>query len=169
VTPVYNNETGRLEQILSDGNGDGIVDTRAFMDGPDVTSIEIDRDQDGRFERTEQYGEPTGEGAAAGGDRVIARAEETAGNGHVVRRERYERGVLQSVEEDIDLDGRMDKWEHYENGVLRRIDLDLIGRGAPDRRLHYGANGDVSRIEVDPEGDGAFTPLPDTGQPANPS
>ena len=31
ATPVYNKQTGRLEELLSDKNGDGKIDTRAHM------------------------------------------------------------------------------------------------------------------------------------------
>ena len=43
IAPVYNKETGRLEQLLSDRDGDGRQETRAFMDGAQLQRIEIDR------------------------------------------------------------------------------------------------------------------------------
>ena len=55
VSPIYNPRSGRLEQIVSDRNGDGIVDTRAFMDGPTLQRIELDRNGDSRPDRWEYY------------------------------------------------------------------------------------------------------------------
>ena len=158
--PVYNTGTGRLELLESDRNGDGQVDTRAFMDGARLHRIEIDRTGDGRVDRWEHYGESPAGGRAAGstaGLPPIVRAEEASGADHrITRKEFYEKGVLRRVEEDTDANGRFDKWEHYENGVMARIDLDLTGAGFPDRRLIYRRDGNVERVEVDPEGRGQW-------------
>ena len=158
-TPVYNKDTGRLEQLLSDRNGDGKVDTRAFMDGVRFKSIEIDRNGDGRPDRWEYY-EPA-PGAAGSTQSVLVRAEEANGpTGAITRKEFYEAGKIHRVEEDTDADGRIDKWEFYENGALVRIDFDLQGKGFADRRIYYDANGVIERLEVDPDGDGKFDPAP---------
>src|SRR5262245_13220540 len=53
--PIYNKDTGRLEQLVSDRNGDGKIDTRAVMDGVRFKSIEIDRNGDGQPDRWEYY------------------------------------------------------------------------------------------------------------------
>jgi hypothetical protein len=42
--------------------------------------------------------------------------------------------------------------------VLASVALDLTHRGRPDRRLLYRPDGQLARIEVDPDGDGTFTP-----------
>lgn len=155
ATPVYNRETGRLEQLVSDRDGDGSIDTRAYMDGTRVVRIEIDRDDDGAPDRFEYYGPTT-----ATGDPVIERAEERQGTPpQVVRREFYQSGLVVRVEEDTDADGRVDKWEYYE-GRLLSVDLDLVGTGKPNRRLHYGADGTVHRVESDTDGDGIFERVP---------
>lgn len=167
VTPVYSKETGRLEELTSDRDGDGKIDTRAFMDGARVVRVEIDRDGDGRTDRWEYY--------AAGGDAgapTIERADEAgASDGRITRRMFYEDGLLRRVEEDTDGDDRVDKWEHYTRGVLDHVDLDLAGRGAPTQRLVYGAGGNVDRVESDPDGDGTFVavrPGPAQAKPATP-
>jgi hypothetical protein len=135
------------------------------MDGSQLKSIEIDRDNDGHPDRWEYY-EPsaTGAGTTAFDRRaVIVRADDSAApDGRITRQEFYDKGVLQRVEQDGNLDGRVDKWEYYTNGVLSRVDLDLSGKGFPDRRLIYAANGEVVRIEQDPDGDGKFSPMPTT-------
>jgi hypothetical protein len=159
VTPVYNQQTGRLEQLVSDRNGDGKIDTRAYMDGVRLKHIEIDLDGDERPDRWEFYAPPSS-GRAAGVPAVgamIDRAEEAAGSdGRITRREFYVNGVIERVEEDTDLDGRPDKWEFYEAGALARVDLDLRGQGFADRRLVYRADGSFGHVEEDPDGDGRF-------------
>lgn len=160
VTPVYNPQTGKLEEIVSDRNKDGRLDTRAFMDGSRLIRIEIDRDADGEPDRWEFYA--TAPEAPQG--TVIDRAEEAAAPGRpITRREFYEGGALVRVEEDTDLDGRVDKWERYGDGRLASLDLDPSGVGHPTRRFVYGPGGEVERVETDTNGDGVFEvppPLP---------
>jgi hypothetical protein len=162
VTPVYSKETGRLEELTSDRDGDGKVDTRAFMDGVRVQRIEIDRDRDGRPDRWEFYSANSPAGTAQ-----IERAEESEGpNARIVRREYYDAGLISRVEEDTDGDNRVDKWEHYTRGLLNRVELDFDGRGKPTQRLVYGLGGNVERVESDPDGDGAFVPVKTESRPA---
>lgn len=154
ATPVYNSQTGRLEQLVSDRDGDGKVETRAFMEGTRIVRVEIDRNGDGRPDRWETYAPPS----QPGGQGLIERAEQADGaTDTITRRETYENGVISRVEEDTDNDGRLDKWETYGGGRLERVDMDLSGKGRADRRLIYGAGGNVERVEADPEGDGTFT------------
>ena len=161
VTPVYNGENGKLEQLLSDRDGDGKAETRAFMDGAILRRIEIDRDGDGRPDRWEFYlGAPAATRGVPIAAPIIERAEEANGpDGHVTRREFYNRGLIQRVEDDTDANGRIDKWESYEGGELVRVELDLIGKGNPTQRLVYGLGGAVIRVESDPDGDGKFEPV----------
>ena len=156
ATPVYNSSTGRLEQIVSDRDGDGQEETRAFMDGARLVRIEIDRDGNGQPDRWEYYGS-VGEPPAP----VIERAEEASGpDGRITRRETYVNNELERVEEDTTLDGQLDKWETYRRGRLAWVDLDLVGQGKPTRRLVYTSDGNIDRMESDPDGDGEFTPDP---------
>jgi hypothetical protein len=162
ATPVYNKDTGRLEQLVSDTNGDGRPDTRGYLDGAAFKHVEIDRNHDGltdRWEYYEQVAPPPGSGARA--QIRLTRAEEVNGSTpRITRTEFYEVGLLARVEEDTDEDGRVDKWETHAKGVLVRMDLDLTGRGRADRRFVYGAGGQVERVDVDPDGDGVFSPAP---------
>lgn len=156
ATPVYNQQTGRLEQLVSDRDGDGKIDTRAFMDGTRIVRVEIDRDGDGQTDRWEFYEASAADPQSS----TIEKAEEASGaNQTITRREFYVAGVLQRVEEDTDLDGVMDKWETYQSGRLTQVDLDFSGRGRPTRRMIYGADGSVARMEADPDGDGVFEPV----------
>ena len=163
ATPVYNKQTGRLEQLTSDRNADGKVDTWAHMDGTRLLRIEVDRNHDGKPDRFEHYVQGT---AAAGPDSrpPLERVDQADGpTDRITRREFYSAGEVERVEEDTDSDGRMDKWEHYERGELVRMDLDLKGLGVADQRLHYQA-GNVVRVESDPDGDGVFTPVSPAGK-----
>ena len=162
ATPVYNKETGALEQLVSDRDGDGKLDTRAFMEGVRLKHIEIDRNGDGATDRWEFYLPATGTtaaGAPAAQPQLSHIEEAGAFDKRITRREFYRDGVLHRVEEDTDLDGRPDKWELYAAGTLARIDLDLIGKGVATQRLHYGPDGTVTLVETDPECDGIFVPL----------
>lgn len=161
VSSVYNQDTGKLEQLVSDRDGDGRAETRAFMEGAVLKRIEIDRNGDGVADRWEFYtAGPTPFGRALGAP-VIERAEEANGpDAKVTRREFFASGTVERVEDDTNLDGRTDKWEFYERGQLARVELDLIGKGAASQRLIYGAGGEVVRVETDPDGDGRFVVLP---------
>lgn len=154
ATPIYNKQTGRLEQLLSDKNGDGKIDTRAHMEGVRLKLIEIDNNGDEKTDRWEHY-TPVPSGAV--GATVIDRVEEAAKpNGVITRREFYLEGALKRSEEDTDLDGKVDKWEFYESGQLVRVDLDLHGKGVANRRLVYTLSGAFDHVEEDPDGDGKF-------------
>jgi hypothetical protein len=144
VAPQYNRETGRLTSVEIDRDKDGKFEARAFMDGTRLQRIEIDENTDGKPERWEHYGPAT-----SGTGSVILRAEDASETtGKVVRREYYESGILVRVEEDVDEDGRTDKWEKYLNGRLASVELDLSGSGKPERRLLYRSDGSVTAESV---------------------
>lgn len=161
-TPVYDTQTGRLKELISDRNGDGKADVHAFMDGLQFQRIEVDRNADGVPDRWEYY-DAARPGDAAGAPPVLGRAEEANGkDSRVTRREFYTRGVLARVEDDTDNDGRADKWETYTDGVLVRLDLDTTGKGVADRRLVYGPSGNLDHMEQDLQGNGDFRRLTPT-------
>jgi hypothetical protein len=165
--PIYSYYSGRLEQLKADVDGNGTMETVAYMDGTRLERIEIDRTGDGKPDRWEYYKAGNPALAATGGnpfDRwaLIDRADESAAaDGHVTRSEFYENGRIQRVDEDTDLDGHIDKWEYYDaSGTLAHVDLDLEHAGHATRRLVYAATGEVTRIEADPDGDGVFAAAP---------
>ena len=161
-------DNGRLTQLFYDRNKNGRVDTVAFMDGARFIRIEIDSDEDGLVDRWEYYGadqklEKVGFSKANDGqpdtwvyrdvkDDVRKIEMSTRRDGKVSRTEYYDNGSLVRVEEDSDGDGKVDHWESYVDGVLRTVAFDTTGRGRPDRRLVYGANGTLERLELDPNG-----------------
>lgn len=173
IEPIYDKETGRLQVLRYDSNGDGHVDTVSYMDGARVLRIEIDTDGNGTTDRWEYYDakqqlEKVGFSSAGDGtqdawsyarpDGSIERIDMSlARDGRVTRREHYEQDqdTVVRAEEDGDGDGVFDKWETYEGGRLASLAFDTAHRGRPDRRLVYGADGGV-HLEVDLAGDGTF-------------
>ena len=158
--PVYNRDTGKLEQLASDRDGDGKVDTRAFMDGVRLKHIEIDRNADGQVDRWEFYLPPATASVAPGQAQLSHVEEAGAFDGRITRREFYQDGMVARVEEDTDLNGQTDKWEFFDAGILARVELDLVGKGLPTQRLVYRPDGNLDRVESDPEGTGRFTRVP---------
>src|SRR5579862_6717878 len=55
IEPVYDTHTGRLQLLKYDSDGDGVIDTWSYMDGPRIVRIEIDQDEDGTIDRWEYY------------------------------------------------------------------------------------------------------------------
>jgi hypothetical protein len=163
TSAVYDKQSGRLSELVSDKNGDGKPDTWAHMDGSRITAIDLDRDGDGKPDRWEHYAPPPGAPKDADVANVIVSAEEADASGKVVRHEFYEAGVISRVEEDTDADGRVDKWEFYDRGQLARVELDLSGRGKADQRLVYGPDGALDHVEKDAKGDGHFERVRDDG------
>lgn len=142
VVPQYDRDTGRLTSVDVDRDKDGKFEARAYMDGTRIQRIEIDQNADGRPERWEYYSPvPT---STSGSEIVIVRAEEASETtGKVTRWEYYENGQISRADEDVDEDGRVDKWEKYRAGRIGSIDLDLSGSGRPERRLVYQPDGKV--------------------------
>ena len=64
------------------------------------------------------------------------------------------------VEDDSNLDGRINRWEHFDGGILIRLEVDMSGTGHADRRLVYRKDGSIERIEVDPSGSGVWQEAP---------
>jgi hypothetical protein len=49
--PGYNVETGDIDLVMHDLNGNGIVDTWIYRNGRRIEEIEIDRNEDGTVDR----------------------------------------------------------------------------------------------------------------------
>ena len=159
----YDPETGRLSQLTYDSDKDGRADIWNYMDGTKLISSEIDSDRDGVVDRWEYFGpdrqlEKVGLSRANDGivdswlyeaaDGSVSRVEvSTRRDGTANRTEFYEQGELVRAEEDSNTDGHIDKWETFQEGVLKSVSFDTVGAGHPTRRLVYGADGNLERIE----------------------
>jgi hypothetical protein len=100
-------------------------------------------------------------------DQHLVRLEvSTRRDGRFDRFEFYQAGRLARAEEDADGDGRVDKWESYRTNpgagpgeppvLISVVAFDDAARGSPTRRLVYGSDGQVVRVEIDKTGDGTF-------------
>lgn len=166
IQAQYDTKTGRLHQLTYDSNKNGKPDMFSYMDGTKVLRVEIDKDEDGKIDRWEYYGadnklEKVGlsrpndgkvdEWVYQGPDGTVSKTEiSTERDGKVSRTEFYEKGALVRIEEDTDGNGAIDKWETYSNGILTSVAFDTEGAGRPTRRLVYGKDGSLTRIEKGP-------------------
>jgi hypothetical protein len=169
---TYDQATGRLRELTYDADKNGKIDTVTFLDGTKVIRTEIDRNEDGRVDRWEYFGangrlEKFGISRAdngvadawayTGADGTTERLEISLKHDERIDRwEHYEASVIVRAEEDSTGDGRPDKWEVYQSGTLVSVSLDNDGNGRADRRLTYNAEGQLARIESDPDAVGAF-------------
>jgi hypothetical protein len=167
VTPSYDRDTGRLERITYDRNGDGRIDATAFMNGTRIVRAELDENFDGVPDRWEHYQDDGHAARREGSDAlkgagVLERVEQATGvPGRVSRWETYAGGVLTAATEDADGDGRVDKWETWSNGSLVAVALDTTGQGRPDRRLLYSPAGGEPHLQL-ADSSGRFPPDPST-------
>ena len=49
--PSYNAEARRIDLVMHDLNGNGVIDTWVYRNGPRIEEIEIDRNEDGTIDR----------------------------------------------------------------------------------------------------------------------
>lgn len=158
IQPDYNKESGRLERLRHDANGNGVAETTSYLDGGRITRIEVDLNEDGRLDRWEYYGsdqrlQKVGFSRSSDGHEdawsyadesgTVVRIEMAAAPGErVTRTEFFDRGVLVRAEEDTNADGLVDKWETYDQGRLTRLAFSTMP-GAPANALVYVADGSV--------------------------
>ena len=173
MKPTYDKTTGKLAQLASDRNHNGVIDTWTDMDGARPLRSRIDQNEDGKIDRWEYYDEqgkllkvgfsrnnadkpdswsfPDPDGTIARVE-ISSKADDTA----IDRREFYAGNQLARVEEDANGDGRADMWETYEGAALKTAAYDENGDGKPDRRLTY-KDGQLALIESEPDAAGRFT------------
>ena len=149
VQAEYDQDTGRLQQLTYDSNNDGHVDIWTYMDGTTIVRVEMDRDEDGRLDRWEYYGEA----------QTVEKVGLSRLNDGTPDAWAYpgEDGTIARMEVSTARDGTIDRWEWYEVGALIRSEEDTDRDGLPDRRLTYDVGGRLVSIERAPDGDGQFT------------
>jgi hypothetical protein len=178
--PTYDPATGRLKELTYDANKNGRIDTWTEMDGTKPLRARIDRNEDGKLDRWEYYGDK-GELLKVGFSRkddgtpdawAYSRPDgkvdriEISSAGDEKKIDRWERydpatatadspGALTAAEEDTNADGKPDKWETYQKGALATAAFDENGDGRPDRRLTYDG-GRLVLIESAPDVNGTF-------------
>ena len=161
VSPVYDPDSRTVIRLDYDGDADGRIDIRSYLQNGRGVRLEADGNGDGRVDRWEYY-RPDGQldrlGSSSPDDGredtwVVQNGSQmrvdisTRRDGMVDRHEFHENGVLVRAELDTDSDGRIDQWQQFEKGKLRQLLVDTERSGRPDRRLIYAANGSLERIE----------------------
>jgi hypothetical protein len=172
AVPVYDTSTRELVRIDSDVNSDGRTDVRTSMQNGRAARLEGDTNGDGRPDRWEYY-DAAGRLERIGGSSQQDGREDTWAytsgtdvrmdistlrDGVIDRREFYRGHRLRRTERDTNHDGLMDTWEEFEGGRLTLVAIDEDRRhGRPTRRVRYGTGGGA-HVEIDPDGDGRFSP-----------
>jgi hypothetical protein len=155
---------GFVLRLLYDSNGDGVADVvNVYRSGGRLRQVESDINLDGTVDRWERYNDQDALDSVATARRqsgtpdlwdyfdragtLVRREADDRGDGRVHRVERYVAGRLISVELDTDGDTRADRWQTWSNGRLTEETLDTDGDSVPDRRLIYGGDGQLLRLE----------------------
>jgi hypothetical protein len=145
----YDSASGKLAELTFDANKNGRIDTWTEMDGTRPVRSRIDSNEDGKVDKWEYYdqaGKLLKVGLSRqGGDKPDAWAFAGA-DGQVERME-----VSSTADE-----ARIDRWERYEKGVLTTVEFDENGDGRPDRRLTYRGE-ELASIETEPDASGKYT------------
>jgi hypothetical protein len=143
----YDPKTGRLKRVDADVNKNGRIETFSYWDATRIIHIEIDRDEDGKIDRWEYYGDAN----------KLQRIGSSSKDDQVVDTWTYPdaSGFLAKVESDTDRDGIVDKRETFvprpsttDGRVLAVVELGLDRAGNPSRRLYYRPDGSFDRTET---------------------
>ena len=117
IEPVYDQQTGKLQLLRYDSDGDGKIDTWSYMDGTRVLRIEIDKDEDGKLDRWEYYGQ----------NQKLERIGSSRANDGKIDTWSYPGpdGSIARIEISTRHDGKMNRTEYYEKSVLVRAERRL--------------------------------------------
>jgi hypothetical protein len=185
-TAEYDHATGRLKRLVYDANRNGRNDAVSIMDGTRIIRIELDLDENGKVDRWDFYREDRtldkvglsrmNDGvmdseAYYSADGTLQQIKvSTRRDGRYDRVEFYEAGALVRSEDDVNGDGRADKWDTYRPNpgapagepayAIASTAFDDEGTGRPQRRFVYGEKGRIETVELDPDGDGLFQSHP---------
>lgn len=163
VSAVYD-EAGAIRRLDYDTDRDGRTDMRAYLENGRTVRIEADGNGDGVVDRWEYYatdGQLARLGTSSESDGVEDTWVVQTGTqmrvdistrrvGAADRHEYHDGGVLVRAEEDTNGDGRLDQWQRFTDGKLRELLIDTsFSTGRPDKRLVYGTDGTLQRIDSD--------------------
>jgi hypothetical protein len=160
----YYDDDGRIAIVEYDSSGDGRADHIAHYDERrQIRLIEVDEDHDAWVDRWEHYDDAgvlekvgrwrrkkghADEWIYRGPDGRPERIEyDDNDDGVVDRAEVFLDGVLARVETDSDHDGVMDRWQYWAAGHLASEELDTDADGTPDRRLVFGPDARLLKVE----------------------
>jgi hypothetical protein len=156
---------GLLQRIEYDSNGDGRADHIAHHGGQKLPHrLDVDEDFDGLTDRWEDY-DPAGVLVKVGfsrrrkghpdlwvypgpGDLPSRKEYDETGDLRPDRIEILRAGLIVRVELDADNDGKVDRWQDWSTGRLGSEDLDTDADGKPDRRIRYGEQGQILKMET---------------------
>jgi len=160
----YYDDDGRIVIVEYDSSNDGRADHIAHYDERrQIRLIEVDEDHDAWVDRWEHYDEAGVLEKVGRWRRKKGHADEWTyrapdgrperieydddGDGGVDRAEVFLDGVVARVETDSDHDGAMDRWQYWAGGHLASEELDTDGDGTPDRRLLFGPDARLLKVE----------------------
>lgn len=140
---------GKLLLVELDSNGNGIMDRFQHYEGPELTLVEGDLNDDGQIDvkdfyekgrrrHQEQLG-PKGKVRQRADfddqDKPLSVAQDTTTDGRLDTEWKYERGKIVTAQHDTDGDGMTDIWNAYHDGkaVSAQVDKDKDGR--PDGEI----------------------------------
>ena len=133
VRRVYNQQTGELETLIYDVDGDLRLDNWAYGEDGRRVRREIDDDEDGRIDRWQFFDAsdaedavPSREGFSSVGDGVMDAWRYFEDDGDVERIEFLDRST-----------DRVAKTEFYRGGALMRTETDTDGDGEVDDRVVF--------------------------------
>jgi hypothetical protein len=146
ATPVVGGASAEWYTVEVDRDQDGRFETLLHLNQARLLRIDVDQDQDGRIDRWEHYD------AAS----RMVRVGSSSRDDQVEDTWTYpdEGGFLSRVESDRDRDGRVDNREIFLPGpgadgrVLSIVEIDFNSSGTPGRRLYYRPDGTFERVEV---------------------
>ena len=125
----YDAATGRLRRLTFDANQNGRNDAVSVMDGTRIDHIELDTDEDGAVDRWEYYD----------ADRHLVKAGISRQNDGIIDAfEFYSRrngndDIITRIEVSTRRDNRFNRVEFYADGILSRVEEDADGDGRIDK------------------------------------
>ena len=144
-------EWGEIVARVLDSNDDGNPDVWELYSKGRMTSREIDRDDDGVRDAFYRYA----------GDSLREERHDSNNDSQIDLIVRYENRIRVSVEEDQDIDGKMDTWTSYitvdGHEVVARIERDTLGEGTITNVEIFDTDSGravIARRDEDLDGDG---------------